>query len=80
VESSYKTLIRVGAIVVYGRFGYLEMTRFLMIIFFFSLAGCIPFYGFAPFMVATSTTGGPRPLYEGVYTVGEYGQEVHFRT
>jgi hypothetical protein len=37
-------------------------------------------YGFAPFMVATSTIGEPRPFYGGVYTVGEYGQGVYFLT
>jgi hypothetical protein len=29
-------------------------------------------------MVAASTLGGPKPLYEGVYTVGEYVQGVYF--
>jgi hypothetical protein len=40
----------------------------------------LPVYGFAPFMVATSTIGGPRPFYEGVYTVREYGQRVYLPT
>jgi hypothetical protein len=55
------------------------MTRFLMIKFF-SHAGHLPVYCFAPFMVATSTLGGPRTLYEGVYTVRKYGQGVYFPT
>jgi hypothetical protein len=37
-------------------------------------------YGFAPFMVVTSALGGPRPLYVGVYTIGEHGQKVYFPT
>jgi hypothetical protein len=63
----------------FGCFGYVEMTRFLMIKFF-SFAGCVPYYGFPPFMVATQTFEELRPLYGGVYTVGEYGQGVYFPT
>jgi hypothetical protein len=29
---------------------------------------------FAPFMVATPTFGGSRPLYRDVYTIGEHGK------
>jgi hypothetical protein len=29
-------------------------------------------------MVASSMIGGQRPLYGGVYTVGEYGKGVYF--
>jgi hypothetical protein len=35
-------------------------------------------YDFAPFMVVTQVLGGPRPLYGGVYTVGEHGHGVYF--
>jgi hypothetical protein len=37
-------------------------------------------YGFAPFMITTSTLGGPRHLYGDVYMVGEHGQGVYFPT
>jgi hypothetical protein len=42
-------------------------------IIFFSYTGNIPVYGFASFMVIASALGGPRPLYGGVYTVGDMG-------
>jgi hypothetical protein len=45
-----------------------------------SIAGCLPLYGFAPLIVATSMIGGSQPLYEGVYTVEEYSQGVYFST
>jgi hypothetical protein len=31
-------------------------------------------------MITTSTLGGPRPFYRGVYTVGEYGQGLYIPT
>lgn len=37
-------------------------------------------YDFAPFMVATPALEGPRPLYGGIYTVGEHDQEIYFLT
>jgi hypothetical protein len=55
------------------------MTRFLMI-FLLSYAGNLPVYGLVQFMVVTSAIGGPRSLYGGVYTVGEFDQEVYFST
>jgi hypothetical protein len=51
------------------------MTRFLMI-----KNLLLPMYGFAPSMVATLTTGGPKSPYRDVYTVGEYGQGIYFLT
>jgi hypothetical protein len=38
------------------------------------IAGHLPVYSFAPFMVATSAFGGSQPLYKGVFMVREYGQ------
>jgi hypothetical protein len=32
-------------------------------------------YGPAPFMVIAPASGGPRPLYEDIYTVGETAKE-----
>nr|XP_051177523.1 uncharacterized protein LOC127292205 [Lolium perenne] len=43
-------------------------------------SGNLPVYGLAPFMVVASAIGGPRPLYGGVYTVGEFGQGVYYPT
>jgi hypothetical protein len=37
-------------------------------------------YGFASIMVATSALGGPIPLYEDVYKVGEHDQGVYLPT
>jgi hypothetical protein len=31
-------------------------------------------------MVVTSTFGGSRPLYGGIYTIGEHGEGVYFPT
>jgi hypothetical protein len=46
----------------------------------FYYAGYLPVYNYAPFMVAASTLRGLRSIYEGVYTVREYGQGVYFPT
>jgi hypothetical protein len=37
-------------------------------------------YGYALFMVVASAFGGQRPIYGGVYTVGELGQGIYFPT
>jgi hypothetical protein len=37
----------------------------------------MPVYGFTPFMVAASAFEGPRPFYNSVYMVGEFGQGVY---
>jgi hypothetical protein len=37
-------------------------------------------YGFSPFMIITSTLGGPRRFYGGIYTVEKYIQGVYFST
>jgi hypothetical protein len=37
-------------------------------------------YMYAPFMVTASTLREPRPVYGGVYTIGEYGQGVYYPT
>jgi hypothetical protein len=55
------------------------MTIFLMTIFVYH-AGHLPVYNFASFMVASSALGGSRPLYRGVYTIGEHGHGVYIPT
>nr|XP_051191361.1 flocculation protein FLO11-like [Lolium perenne] len=42
--------------------------------------GHLQVYSFAPFMVVASASGGPRPLYGGVYTVGGNGQVFYYPT
>jgi hypothetical protein len=58
-------------LLLFGRYGYVQMTRFLMM---FLLSFC----SHAPFMVATSSGGVSRPLYGGVFTTGGYGEEFFF--
>jgi hypothetical protein len=63
----------------HGRFGYIEMTRFLMTKI---LLLCRLFTGVQLCSVhgLTSALGGPRPLYGDSYMIGEYGQGVYFPT
>jgi hypothetical protein len=35
---------------------------------------------FDPFMVISSPHEEPQPIYEGVYTVEEYDEEIYFPT
>ena len=50
----------------YGRSGYVEMTRFLIILS--SYAGYIQEYSYAPFVVSVATCGGHRDLFMEVCT------------
>ncbi|KAM0914843.1 hypothetical protein ACQ4PT_011262 [Festuca glaucescens] len=44
------------------------------------LASHIPMHSYSTFMVASSASGTPRPLYGGVYTIGGYGEGYFFPT
>jgi hypothetical protein len=59
-------IMRVGAIVVVWSLWLCRNDKV------FNDKNCL--YNYAPFMVAALTLRGPRPIYEGVYKVGEYGQ------
>jgi hypothetical protein len=72
VDSRYKTIIRVGAIAVAWPLWLCRNDKVLNDKKFLYHAGHLPVYSFAPFMVATSTFGGSRPLYGGVYTIAEH--------
>jgi hypothetical protein len=63
----------------FGCYGYVEMTRFLMIIFL-SHAGHLPVHSYAPFMVVSTVCGASRPVYGGVYTVGGHGEGYFYPT
>jgi hypothetical protein len=52
MDKMFKILIRVGALVVFDRFGYIELIRFLLIKNIFN-AGYQPVDNFAPFMVVS---------------------------
>ncbi|XP_051186755.1 uncharacterized protein [Lolium perenne] len=41
-------------------------------------AGHLQMYKYSPFMVTSSESGEPRPIYEGLYTVGGYGEGYFF--
>jgi hypothetical protein len=47
----------------FGRYWYVEMTRFQRLKFF-SYAGYVPVHNFAPFMVVSSACEEPQPVYE----------------
>jgi hypothetical protein len=63
----------------FGRYWYVEMTRFQRLKFF-SYAGYVPVHNFAPFMVVSSTCEEPQPVYEGVYTVEGHGEGYFYPT
>jgi hypothetical protein len=56
-----------------------QMTRFLIIIFF-SYACHLLLYVFVPFMVLATPYGGSRSLYGGVYMIRGCGEEVYYPT
>jgi hypothetical protein len=60
----------------FGGYGYLEMTRFL-IIFFFSYAGYLLV---APFMVFSTTCEKSLSIYGGVYQVGRHEEGYFYST
>jgi hypothetical protein len=37
-------------------------------------------YSYSPFVVTSSASGEPIPVYGGLYTVGGYGEEYFFPT
>jgi hypothetical protein len=55
----------------FGHFGYIEIIRFLMVIF--SRACYTPVHNFDLFMVVFTTCEESRPIYGGVYPVGRHG-------
>jgi hypothetical protein len=69
----------VGVLAIIGQFGYVEMTKFLMIKLF-SLPGYLQMYMYSLFMITSSADGASRPIYGGLYTVGGYGEEYFFST
>jgi hypothetical protein len=63
----------------FGRFGYVEMTRFLMIKDFF-VARYLPVHRFATFVVFASASGVLRSIYRGIYATGGYDERYFFPT
>ena len=57
----------------FGRFGYVEMIRFLTIKVL-PYAGYLHMYWDSSFMALSTSRGESRPVYEGVYTIGGYGE------
>ena len=55
----------------FGRFGYVEMTRFLIIRIFLAYMSSV--YRFSPFVVTVTAREVSR-IYGNVYTVGRYGK------
>nr|XP_051222973.1 allergen Asp f 7 homolog [Lolium perenne] len=43
-------------------------------------AGHLQMYRYSPFVVTSSASGEPRPVYGGLYTVGGYGEGYFFPT
>ena len=63
----------------FGRFGYVEMIRFLTIKVFLLCRSSTDVTGLFV-MILSTTRGESRPVYGGVYTIGGYGEGYFYPT
>jgi hypothetical protein len=63
----------------FGRYGYVEMIMCLTTKLFY-FAGYLQSYWYTSFVVVSATFTGSRPLYEGLFTSGSYGEGYFFPT
>jgi hypothetical protein len=74
-----KSILRWERLLLFGRFGYVEMIKCLMIKLF-HLTGYLQSYQYSLFVVTASAIGGSRPIYGGLCAFRSYGEGYFFPT